>query len=196
MSSAAPQVSPLPRSRWRLTLGGACLTLAACTAPGFDPERGRQGPLPGEDEALLGLSAAYTHRESEVNDRESADFAVEATAHIAAEHEVGLWALGRYANLASDPGPRREAWAGLLYRYHWFFGEHTSVFVGPALGWSLSNNGDGAEDGFVYGAQLGLRQWLSSTVAFTVIPTYLVSDDADGDGTEDLLVRFGLVFRL
>ncbi len=196
MSSAASQVFSSNRSRWNLAVATACLALGACTAPGFDPERGRQGPLPGEDEALLGVSAAYTNRESEAVDREGADFAVEATAHVASEHEVGLWALGRYSNLESDPGPRREAWAGVLYRYHWHFGDHTSVFVGPALGWSLSNNGDGAEDGFVYGAQVGLRQWLSSTVAFTVTPTYLHSDDADGDATEDLLVRFGLVFRL
>ncbi|MEZ6015122.1 MAG: hypothetical protein R3F49_08415 [Planctomycetota bacterium] len=173
-------------------------TLASCTSLAFDPDRGElAGRLPGEDEAVVGLSGSYTFRSDNAADREGLDVRLEAGYHVAAEHELGGWLLGRYSNLETDAESKEELWGGLHYRYHWYLSDATSVYFGPTVGFANFDAGTSSGTTLGYGAQAGVRHWVSSTAALTLSPMVYWTDydAADGGSASEVLVHWGVAFR-
>lgn len=155
-------------------------------------------PRPGSrDEVVAGLSGSYSYNEDDREDREALELRLEAGSYAAPEHEFGAWLLGRYTNRQLDADSSRDVWGGVHYRYHVALGDATSLFLGPTVGWSIVDTGAVDDDGFGYGAQLGVRHWLSESAAFTVTPTYFRVDGASSSGgdSSDLVAYWGVVFR-
>jgi hypothetical protein len=175
----------------RATAALACLCLPLAAQSGGS----MHGPLGGE--SLLGLDLAYTHADQD--DIESESFVVGAalSRFLARQHQLGLELRSRYGAL-EEGGHAGELFLGPLYNYNWYPAERTALYLGVRAGAAYQDvTGLGDDTHFAWGAQAGLRQWITPRTALAIEPRWTRYEIDHAGTTErdrfDLLIGLNLV---
>lgn len=174
----------------------AAAAVSALAFPAVAQESGgMNGPLAGE--WLLGLDLAYTHEEQDGLEREAFLLGSALSRFVAREHQLGLELSSRFAAIEAG-GHAGELFLGPLYNYNWYPAERTALYVGLRAGAAYEDvTGAGDDTHFAWGAQAGLRQWLTPRTALSIEPRwtrYEIDQGAAGERDRfDLLVGLNLV---
>jgi len=153
------------------------------------------GPLGGE--WLLGLDLAYTHREQDDVESESAMIGASLSYFLSRPHQWGIELRSRFDAIEAG-GHAGELFAGALYNYNWYLAERTGLYAGLRAG-AAYEDATGTADGthFAWGGQIGLRQWITPRAALYVEPRFTRYEIDDANATErerfDLLIGLNLV---
>lgn len=170
-------------------LAALCLPLSA------QYDGSMNGPLGGE--WLLGLDLAYTYADQDGIEREDFVLGTSLSRFLAREHQLGLELRSRYGALEAG-GHAGEFFLGPLYNYNWYPAERTGLYFGVRAGAAYEDvTGLGDDTHFAWGAQLGLRQWITPRTALAIEPRWTRYEIDRAGTTErdrfDLLIGLNLV---
>lgn len=170
-------------------LAALCLPLSA------QYDGSMHGPLGGE--WLLGLDLAYSYQDQDAI--ESEVFVVGATCSrfLARPHQLGLELRSRFGAL-EEGGHAGEVFLGPLYNFNWYPGERTALYLGLRAGAAYQDiSGLGDDTHLAWGAQVGLRQWITPRTALAIEPRWTRYEIDHAGTTErdrfDLLIGLNLV---
>lgn len=153
------------------------------------------GPLAGE--SLLGLDLAYSHEEQGGLESEAFVLGAAYSRFLARPHQLGLELRSRYEAIEAG-GHAGELFLGPLYNYNWYPAERTAIYLGVRAGAVYEDvTGAGDDTHFAWGAQVGLRQWLTPRTALSIEPRWTRYEIDQGGATErdrfDVLIGLNLV---
>jgi hypothetical protein len=149
----------------------AAVALAALSLPASAQYSGSMnGPL--ADEWLLGLDLAYSYEERSGPEHEALTLGASLSRFLAREHQLGLELRTRYEAIEAG-GHAGELFVGPLYNYTWYPAERTALYLGLRAGAAYEDvTGAGDDTHFAWGAQAGLRQWLTPRTALGIEPRW------------------------
>lgn len=175
---------------------GTAVALATLTVSASAQYSGSMnGPLAGE--WLLGLDLAYTHEEQGALESEAFTLGTSLSRFLSRPHQLGLELRSRYEAIEAG-GHAGELFLGPLYNYNWYPAERTALYLGLRAGAAYEDvTGSGDDTNFAWGAQAGLRQWLTPRTALTLEPRWTRYEIDGSTATErdrfDVLIGLNLV---
>lgn len=168
---------------------------ALCLPVSAQYDGSMNGPLGGE--SLLGLDLAYTHQEQDGLESEVFVVGAALSRFLARPHQLGIELRSRYGAIEQG-GHAGELFLGPLYNYNWYPAERTALYLGVRAGAAYQDvTGLGDDTHLAWGAQAGLRQWITPRTALAIEPRW-TRYEIDHAGTSerdrfDLLVGLNLV---
>jgi opacity protein-like surface antigen len=156
---------------------------------------------PKESQFLVNFSGSYTYDSNPALTSETLGINLGLGYFISREHEIGADLFMQYQKVALDigGGTRTDSYAVLpYYNYNYYLSPRLSVHGGPHLEFFSLNAGDGRDNDYGYGVQIGARYWVTPSVSLSVEPRYTHRKLSSGsiDKEDEFQTLFGLNFVL